>query len=180
MQCFLMQDWITVRGPATAGTSVTQEETDWLDLTPYQDIVVWLAVSELTQPKAAGTLNFDIQTSPCRDEAYFLSMISASPNNGINLSGAVSPSVTVLLKDNALTPLSRWLRWQVNVGSQTPTQVWDATFRIWIAANFRRGGAAISRSNGLGMGTPPFNAGLGGVPMRMGTSKGTSILGLPK
>jgi hypothetical protein len=49
MHAFILQDWTTIRGGVT---TVTQSEPDWLDLTPYQDIVFWIDVREApTRPR---------------------------------------------------------------------------------------------------------------------------------
>jgi hypothetical protein len=134
MDCFLMQDWLTARGASTL-TSVTQTESTWLDVGPYQDIVVWLQVQDWTTPvSAGGSLFLDVQTSPSRDDMYFLTMVGGS---GITLVTQSLPTVKKLTKEVAAVPVSRWLRWKLNVGAQTPNQAWAATFRIWIAANYR-------------------------------------------
>jgi hypothetical protein len=169
MECFLMQDWLTIRGAGSSSVeSITQSSECWLDVEPYQDILVWLAVRELTPPAAAGTLYLDIQTAPVRDELYFLSMIGGTiPGQALtSTSGTLTPTVLNLARDFAALPVSRWLRWKVTTGGVTPSQVWDITFSIWIAANFRMG-AAVRRARGQGpmRGTGrPMQPGMPGSP----------------
>jgi hypothetical protein len=46
MDAFVLEDWVTVRG-ATSVT-ITQGESSWLELGPYEDVVFWLLVSEVS------------------------------------------------------------------------------------------------------------------------------------
>jgi hypothetical protein len=158
MDCFLMQDWTTIRGAGSSSVeSVTQMSDCWLDMGPYQDVIAWLAVREVTPPVAAGTVYLDLQTAPVRDELYFLSMIGGSPaGQALTAAGAsLAPTVLNLGRDFAVVPVSRWLRWKLTTGGVTPTQSWDATFSIWIAANFRLGGdAARGRAQASGGNAP--------------------------
>ncbi|HEY3819495.1 MAG TPA: hypothetical protein VGL81_20135 [Polyangiaceae bacterium] len=122
MHGFILQDWTTIRGGGSV-TTVTQQETDWLDLSPYQDIVFWIDVKEVTT-----TATLYLQTSPTLDDSFFQSMTTA----GIAMAAAAAPTVLPLLMASASTavPLARYVRWQI-VGTMT----WDATFRIALAAN---------------------------------------------
>src|SRR5260221_12163593 len=109
MHTFILQDYATIRG--TSGNAVTQNESGWLDLTLYQDLVFWVDPRELV-----ATVTLRLQTAPTKDEAMFLDVIA---------SFALSVSVTQkpALLGTALVPISRYLRW-VLIGSATP---WDAT-----------------------------------------------------
>jgi len=140
MDCFLLQDWTTIRGASSPPVlSVTQTQAWWMDLSAYQDIVTWLDVREVTGPTGGATgLYLDIQTAPTRDDAFFLSMVSSATPFGIAIAALATPTVNKLTKELAATPLSRWLRWQINTGGTTPTATWDVTFRVFLAANFRR------------------------------------------
>jgi hypothetical protein len=42
MDSFILQDRTTVRG--STGVTITQGEHEWLDLSPYEDVVFWLLV----------------------------------------------------------------------------------------------------------------------------------------
>lgn len=117
MHTFILQDWTTIRGGVT---TVTQQETDWLDLTPYQDAVFWIDVRESTN---SPTLN--LQTSPTQDDVFFQNMVT-----GVTMTGSGSPSVVSAFMTSATTPVARFVRWQI-----TGTVTWDATFRIVVAAN---------------------------------------------
>jgi hypothetical protein len=120
---FVLQDWTTIRG-GTGVTQITQHEPGWLDLEAYQDITLWLLVTEVT-----GTPTLTYQTSPTSDDSLFQAIATA-----ITLTAATTPVVTsVLMLTAALagtTPLARFVRWQLN-----GTPPWDATLRILVAAN---------------------------------------------
>jgi hypothetical protein len=125
MYSFLLQDWITIR-QASSGTSVTQSEDCWLDLTGFQDLVAWLDVKNFTA--SGATVQIAYQSATTKDEAFFLGLASPIQVTQTGL------TVTTVTKDTTATPLARWLRWQLSI-SGSPTAIWDATFRIFIAAN---------------------------------------------
>ena len=140
MQCFVFQDWLTLRGSTSAAASVTQTESAWLDLSAYQDVVAWLDVREVTPPTSGGTLYLDLQSGPAKDEAYFTSLVNqpGTSTTGIALAANTgSPTTQRLLHDaGAYTPLSRWMRWVVSTNGVNPTQQWDVTFRILLAVSY--------------------------------------------
>ena len=117
MHAFILQDWVTIRGGAT---QVTQSQQDWLDLSPYQDVVLWLDVREQT-----GSPTITFQTAPAADESLFQALGGAS-----TLVASSSPVVLSGLMSALATPLARYLRWQLN-GSGS----WDAMFRVFVTAN---------------------------------------------
>ena len=136
MHCFPFQDWLTLRGTATGAiASITQTESSWLDVSPYQNVVAWLDVREVTSP-SGGSLYIDFQTGPAKDENYFLSLVNqqGQSTSGVAMTSASSPTVQRFLQDGAYTPLSRWLRWKVSTNVSTTT-AWDVTFRIWLAVS---------------------------------------------
>src|SRR5438105_1472522 len=118
MHTFILQDYTTIRGATS--TTVTQNESGWLDLSQFQDVIAWVDVRELT---TSATLK--IQTSPVKDEIMFQDMYSAAAAVGV-----VAPPIKVLMSA-ASVPLARYVRWQLVGGAAT----WDLTFRILIAAN---------------------------------------------
>jgi hypothetical protein len=122
MHAFILQDWITIRG---AVTTVTQGEDAWLDLTAYQDVVFWLDCREVS---GSTTPTITFQTAPTKDESLFTAMATAS-----TLSTTTNPTIvkTTLSGASTLTPIARYLRWQL-LG---PSGTWDATFRVLVAAN---------------------------------------------
>lgn len=122
MHSFVLTDWITVRG---SNNTITQSESEWLDLTQYEDIFFWIETKEVTG--AAVTLN--IQTSPTKDEGLFAT-ISA---NATLAAGIINPSNATgkCLMSSASVPVARYVRWQLT-SANTP---FDATFRIFITAN---------------------------------------------
>jgi hypothetical protein len=123
MYCCVAQPWITVRGGSSI-SSITQSENAWLDLSPYQDLVAWLQVSELTN--GSGTVSMAFQTAPTKDDSLFVAVTAAA-------TVATGVAITTMLKDTTTNPLSRWLRWQLTVSGAS--SAWDATFRLLLSAN---------------------------------------------
>lgn len=127
MHSFVLQEWTTVRGQSAA--PLIQAEPDWLDLAPFQDLVAWIDVRG-----SSGTTTpvLYLETAPAKDDVLFVSMNGtfAIPN-GYTMTAANSPQVAQLLMGVAVTPLARFLRWKI-IG---PASLWDATFRIVVAAN---------------------------------------------
>jgi hypothetical protein len=123
MQSLMLCDWTTIRG--TAGSSpVNQGEDQWLDVTPYLDLVFWVDCREVT-----GTVTLNLQTAPTKDEVYFKNMVSAT---GLTtLAVAQGPVAYLALASSTAVPVAAWLRWQLTSNTAT----WDATFRIWLSAN---------------------------------------------
>lgn len=121
MYALLLQDWITLAGPDP--TPMIQNENDWLDMSPYQDVVVWLEVNgTLTAPSTPADLA--IETSPSKDDALFQPMTSAT-------SMVMGVTVFQLLMGSTAVPVAQFLRWKIT-GVSTP---WHSTFRILLAAN---------------------------------------------
>jgi hypothetical protein len=120
MHTFVLTDWLTVRG---SNNTVTQSESEWLDLTQYEDVTFWIDIKEVT-----GTVTLNLQTSPTKDEAFFqatgASLYSATMTAG-------NPVVSKVTMSGATVPLARYLRWSVT-SSSAP---FDATFRVFVAAN---------------------------------------------
>jgi hypothetical protein len=156
MECILMQEWITLRGASSGVSSITQNDECWLDLSPYTDIVAWIGVRDVTIPGTGFSVYLDIQTATVRDELYFLSMIG-SPGQSLATNGGGPPTVINLARDFAVVPLSRWLRWKLSISDASPTAAWDATFCVWIAANYQSGNARQGASSGRGR--MPFGRG---------------------
>jgi hypothetical protein len=119
MHSYILQDWITIRGASSV--TVTQGESDWLDLAPYQDVMFYIDVREYT----GTTPTIVFQTAPIKEDGLFQDMMTAIALN------AVPANPTVVRITTAATPLARYLRWKL----AGPASVWDATFRVLIAAN---------------------------------------------
>jgi hypothetical protein len=134
MYCFVMQAWTTIRGQSTV-TTINQTENCWLDLSPYQDIVAWLDCKEVSAGTGGTNVQIAYQTAPTKDDSLFVSVVAAA-------NVATGVATTIMLKDVVANPLGRWLRWQLTV-TGSPSTAWDATFRVFIAANIvgRRGRA---------------------------------------
>jgi hypothetical protein len=123
MYSYILQDWVTLRGSSTV-TVLGQGESEWLDLTGGEDIVIWLDVKEVSP--TSGVVTFSYQTAPTKDADLFQGMVTSQ---SITVPGITA---TVVLKDSAAVPLAKWLRWQVQV---TSASAWDVTFRILCAVN---------------------------------------------
>jgi hypothetical protein len=119
MHAFILQDWTTIRGGSSV-TTITQGESGWLDLTPYQDLYFWLDVRE-----ASGTPSIAFQTSPTKDDSLFTAIVAAT-----TMTSSGSPAIVKAPLSSATIPVARFVRWQIN---GTPT--WDATFRVIVSAN---------------------------------------------
>jgi len=135
MHAFVLQDWITIRGngTATVGTTVVQDQTDWLDLGPYQDLFFWVACSEVT----GTTVSLYFETSPTDDEALFQSLFGGVvPSSEVaaisTMTASPSPTIVKVPMLSAVIPLARYLRWKL-IGPTGAT--WDVTMRILVAAN---------------------------------------------
>ena len=129
MQALLLQDWITIRGDASAGvTSITQATDDWVDLAEFQDVVMWLEVKEVTHG-GASTVNMTYETGVSKDADMFRQCSDVTP-----VMGAGNVYVTVTVAATSTNLLSRWLRWTITASGAT--SAWDATFRIWLAVNY--------------------------------------------
>ena len=121
MRAFLMQDWTTIRGASTVST-VTQQETNYLDLAAFQDVAFWLDVKEVF-----GTVTLTLQTAPAEDDSLFTALLPA-----IGLVTTTTPMIKVALMSTATVPLARFVRWQLTGSGGSG---WDTTMRILVAAN---------------------------------------------
>ena len=140
MYPFVLQDWITVRGPN--GTQpLIQNESDWLDLSAFQDVVAWIDIQEVT----GATPTLFIETAPAKDDLLFLPMGGPTGYSMTVNASPLAPLVVQLLAGLAPIPLASFLRWRI-VGV---AGIWDACFRIVIAAN-APGMAAAQDAGGPG------------------------------
>jgi hypothetical protein len=152
MYCFCLQDFITMRSVSSVLT-VVQSEPSWLDLSGFQDLALWLDVKEFS---GGGTISMTYETSPVKDDSTYVSLASVTVATGVN--------VTLVLKDSASTPITKWLRWKLSVAS--PGGTWDTTFRIWVAANGRGISPSMAPQASAPMGTPSTMP--QGTPFRVG------------
>ncbi len=119
MHSFVLQDWITIRG--TTGAVITQGESGWLDLAPYQDVSFYIDIREFSP--SAGNMVFE--TAPIKEDVLFQAMLSSiafttAPTNPYRV-----PITT------ASCPVARYVRWKLTGPASTP---WDITFRVVLAA----------------------------------------------
>lgn len=117
MHTLILQDWTSIAGVATA--AVTQDETLWLDLAPFQDVVIYIDVREST-----GSPTITFETSPAKDDSLFQILTSSAMTAGS------APRVLRATMLGSAIPLARYLRWKVSSSSG-----WDASFRAIVAAN---------------------------------------------
>lgn len=123
MYSFVLQDWINITAPTSA--SIIQNEDDWLDMSPFQDVVAWVDVRAVNLVGAAPKLF--LETAPSKDEVLFKPMSTA----GYTMAVAGSPTVLQFILGSADVPVAQCLRWRVTGQGSN----WDVTFRILIAAN---------------------------------------------
>jgi hypothetical protein len=141
MHSFVLQDFITIRG-ATTQTTINQSEHEWLDLGPYEDLIAWIDVREITTGGATN-VQFNLQTAPVKDELLFVNM-QASPLTATGPVTGTNMVQKILLSQNPQVPVGRWVRWQL-VLNGTATAAWDAVFRILLCANSVGGAAGMGR-----------------------------------
>lgn len=121
MDSHLLQDWITIAGQSgDAGYTITQSESQWLDLEPYDDVIFYTDVRQLT-----ATPMITFQTAPAPEEAAFQAIVPT-----ITLAVSSSPVVSPALAAYASVPLARYVRWKLSATGG----VFTATFRIWVVA----------------------------------------------
>ncbi len=124
----LLQDWTTIRGN-TSVISIVQTASGWLDVSDYEDLILWLQVQEVNVGGATNVV-MNYQTSPSREDLLFVNMVA-----GVNMAAATAPTLSaVILSQNPAVPPAGWLRWSLSL-SGTPTSTWDVTFRLFVACN---------------------------------------------
>ena len=121
MHTHILQDWGQFAGPSGAST-FTQDESGWLDLAAFQDVVIYLDCRETSA--SAPTIAFE--TSPCREDSLFQTVTSMTMT-----SGGTQPNVLRGLMLGSTVPLARYLRWKIT----GPAGAWETTFRAIVVAN---------------------------------------------
>lgn len=126
----VMQELVTVSiDAASTARQVTQPEAEWVDLTPYQDLVPLFYTSLGTT--TTGTLY--LETSPVREDAAFLSFPLTSIAASTAPNGWSLPSGAIFHLTTGSPPFYRWCRWRI-VGPTTGSPAtW--TFRIVLNVN---------------------------------------------
>jgi hypothetical protein len=122
MYSFVLQDWINVTTPA--GGTVTQTESEWLDMSPFQDVVAWVDVRSVNALPAPTLF---LETAPSKDDILFKPMTTL----GWAMAVGSSPTVLQFLMGSADVPVAQCLRWKITGGASGIA----VTFRILIAAN---------------------------------------------
>jgi hypothetical protein len=136
MFSYVLQDFTTIRGNSTTQT-ISQSESEWIHLGPFEDLTAWLDIREVTITSGNTNVQFNLQTAPIKDEFLFVNMETAPFQATVALT---APKVRVITLDQlALSsspiavPLGSFVRWQLLAAGATG--VWDATFRIVVCAN---------------------------------------------
>jgi hypothetical protein len=129
MESFVLEDWNTIRG--ASGVTVTQGESGWLDLAPYEDIVFWMLVSEVT---GSPTLALVFQTSPTKDETFFAAQTLGMTGTSVALTVTGSAIITPAFAWSATFPLARYVRWQIPAIAAP----WDVTMHVMVAVSSPR------------------------------------------
>jgi hypothetical protein len=132
MRAFVLQDWVTIRG-GTSITSVVQNEASYLSLDTYQDVVLWVQVSEVGL-SGSGAVTLNLETAPLKDETLFRAMTNCAV--AVTVPVMTPPTVipVITVQSGTAVPLSRYLRWHITT-SGSFTSAWDLTFRVLVAAN---------------------------------------------
>lgn len=127
MYSFVLQNWITING--TSSTPIVQTEQDWLEMSPYQDVVAWIDVREFTGTQAP---TLALETAPAKDDILFVSMTSTTINMLVT---TTAPQIVQFLMGTTTVPVAQFLRWKVTGFPTGTPPLWDVTFRIFVAAN---------------------------------------------
>ena len=130
MDSFLHQDWLTLKVDPTKQTEIAQDESDWLDLSLYEDVFAWLDVSMVLAGGSVVTMHYE--TSPTRDSRLFLPL---DPTFAVfPLVVTTSSKVTPMTSMTMTTTLARWFRWRLTVAG-APASAWGGTFRMHVVAS---------------------------------------------
>lgn len=76
MHSFILQDWSAFAG--LSGATFTQDESGYLDLAPFQDVIIYLDCRETSA--SAPTIAFE--TAPTRDDSLFQPLVSMTMTSG--------------------------------------------------------------------------------------------------
>src|SRR4030095_5068269 len=115
-----MHDCGTGRGTPSSIVAL-QPENEYLDLSPFQDFVSYIEVSDF-----ANTPTIKLQTAPVKEETYFSDLVTLTFPPG-----ATGITPTVIRFKDMTPPLARWLRWRASGAAA----LWSVTFRIHLNAN---------------------------------------------
>jgi hypothetical protein len=127
------QDLITISlDPAGTARQVTQNEAEWVDLGPYQDVAMLTYISQQGYQSSSGGASGSLQleVSPLKEDAIF-------PNFSLAIAANTAPSgwtnqANVHLTSGSSFP-QRYLRWRLVGPTANGTATW--TFRIILSVN---------------------------------------------
>jgi hypothetical protein len=117
MDTILLQDWITL----VANGTITQGADSWIDVSDYEDLVIYLEVKLFASTLGPGIL-MNYQTAPNYLDSDFITIASFAPAVGLRTDSFLASYATV--------PIAKYFRWQLtsNDGGHG-----TATFRAWAA-----------------------------------------------
>ncbi|MBI4701729.1 MAG: hypothetical protein HY744_11325 [Deltaproteobacteria bacterium] len=115
---FLLQDWLSLSGPASG--EIVQSEPGWLDLAGFTHVAFYLTVKAVS----VANLSLEYQSAPSKAADLFAAMASWTLTT-------TARRVTIVRCSTATEPLARWVRWRLN---DTGGSAWSVTFRIYAAA----------------------------------------------
>lgn len=115
-----LQDWITVQG-ASEDDFTIQSPDDWLDVTAWSDVVLYVEYSEIVNAVLV------VQTSPITDESLWKTLKDSSGDDA-QWTLTVQPDNPFIARfADAQVPLSTLVRWAAAAESSA---AWKITFRI--------------------------------------------------
>jgi hypothetical protein len=135
----MIQDWLSVSAPASAATTIIQDEASWHHVAGYADACFYIEISQFVPTGVAGDFLY-IQTSPTKDSNFFDAVASGSQPGylaRVDLSTAsvgVQPLKIARWADAAaIQTLAKFIRWKIVVVSNATA--FSMTFRIWATMN---------------------------------------------
>jgi hypothetical protein len=127
MDGWLLQDFCTISGNFTGGVaSIPQSAHRYLDIGEHEDLVFYLDVRNFAA--TTGTVSMAYETAPTQEDQAFLPMVApfALTGPGVRVDRAFFSTAGI--------PPARFVRWRLFLGGTPTGGVWDATFRVWVAA----------------------------------------------
>ncbi|MEO6575327.1 MAG: hypothetical protein ABIP89_15885 [Polyangiaceae bacterium] len=131
MRTLVLADWSTVGANQTL-TSITQAANDYLDMSPFEDAVIWLDVRHVT---VGFAMTMNVETAPLKDEPFFSPIGAKQTTLALAVGVQVAPILMNAPSISQLLPVARWLRWRVSATS--PSSAWSTTFRILVCVHAR-------------------------------------------
>jgi hypothetical protein len=133
MEGLVLQKWITIRGDVSRNLYI-QDQEDWLDLAGFRDVAFLIDVAAADIPGTVQPLPFlqlNLESLPTAEERFYAPIaapITLAPGTGSTFGSAI---LSQSVRAASTSPLSRWVRWRINVQNiVNATGPWTVTFRI--------------------------------------------------